>query len=100
MRGHRPHAHQAGHTAVSITIHNGIRIQEISDAVSHKSIHVTGTVYRHVIAPAIRGGATVMDRVFKTEDALGNGSEHRQGPRSPSHLKFEQRSQNRGPYWI
>jgi hypothetical protein len=26
--------------------------------------HVTETVYRHVIAPAIQGGATVMDSVF------------------------------------
>ena len=30
----------------------------------HKSTHVTETVYRHVIVPAIRGGATVMDDVF------------------------------------
>jgi hypothetical protein len=34
--------------------------------VGHKSTHVTETVYRHVIAPAIRGGATVMDDVFGT----------------------------------
>jgi hypothetical protein len=30
----------------------------------HKSTHVTETVYRHVIRPTIRGGATVMDNVF------------------------------------
>ena len=30
----------------------------------HKSTHVTGAVYRHVIVPEIRGGATVMDDVF------------------------------------
>jgi hypothetical protein len=30
----------------------------------HKSTHVTETVYRHVIVPAIRGGASVMDDVF------------------------------------
>ena len=33
-----------------------------------KSTHVTETVYRHVIVPAIRGGATVMDDVFGAED--------------------------------
>jgi hypothetical protein len=27
-----------------------------------------GTVYRHVIAPAIRGGASVMDDVFGDAD--------------------------------
>jgi hypothetical protein len=44
---------------------NGISLQDISDTVGHKSTHVTETVYRHVIVPAIRGGASVMDTVFK-----------------------------------
>jgi hypothetical protein len=35
---------------------------------ANKSTHVTETVYRHVIAPAIRGGASVMDDVFKDDD--------------------------------
>jgi hypothetical protein len=35
----------------------------------HKSTHVTETVYRHVIVPAIRGGAAVMDDVFGARDA-------------------------------
>jgi hypothetical protein len=43
---------------------NGVPIQEISDTVGHKSTHVTETVYRHVIVPAIRGGATIMDDIF------------------------------------
>jgi hypothetical protein len=38
--------------------------------VGHKSTHVTETVYRHVIVPAIRGGATVMDSVFGGEGAV------------------------------
>jgi len=49
---------------VSIMSSNGVPLQEISDTVGHKSTHVTETVYRHVIVPAIRGGATVMDNVF------------------------------------
>jgi hypothetical protein len=48
---------------------NGVPLQEISDTVGHKSTHVTETVYRHVIVPAIRGGATVMDTVFGETDA-------------------------------
>jgi hypothetical protein len=47
--------------------HNGVPIQDISDTVGHKSTHVTETIYRHVIVPAIRGGATVMDRIFTGE---------------------------------
>ena len=62
------HAHEGRHTAVSIMSSNGVPIQEISDTVGHKSTHVTETVYRHVIVPAIRGGATVMDSVFGDED--------------------------------
>jgi integrase len=63
------HAHEGRHTAVSIMSSNGVPIQEISDTVGHKSTHVTETVYRHVIVPAIRGGATVMDSVFGDPDS-------------------------------
>jgi site-specific recombinase XerC len=62
------HAHEGRHTAVSIMSSNGVPIQEISDTVGHKSTHVTETVYRHVIVPKIRGGATVMDDVFGDTD--------------------------------
>jgi integrase len=62
------HAHEGRHTAVSIMSTNGVPIQDISDTVGHKSTHVTETVYRHVIVPAIRGGATVMDSVFGDAD--------------------------------
>jgi integrase len=48
------HAHEGRHTAVSIMSSNGVPIQEIRDAVGHKSTHVTETVYRHVIVHAIR----------------------------------------------
>ena len=69
------HAHEGRHTAVSIMSHNGVPIQDISDTVGHKSTHVTETVYRHVIVPAIRAGATVMDRVFNEEPKTGNASD-------------------------
>ena len=61
---------------MSIMSSNGVPIQEISDTVGHKSTHVTETVYRHVIVPAIRGGATVMDDVFDDdEDDTDEGNE-------------------------
>ena len=62
------HAHEGRHTAVSIMSSNGVPLQEISDTVGHKSTHVTETVYRHMIVPTIRGGATVMDNVFGADD--------------------------------
>jgi integrase len=67
------HAHEGRHTAVSIMSSNGVPLQEISDTVGHKSTHVTETVYRHVIVPAIRGGAAVMDAVFGDAEDAGNG---------------------------
>jgi hypothetical protein len=67
------HAHEGRHTAVSIMSSNGVPLQEISDTVGHKSTHVTETVYRHVIVPAIRGGATVMDDVFGDAGDADNG---------------------------
>jgi integrase len=70
------HAHEGRHTAVSIMSSNGVPIQEISDTVGHKSTHVTETVYRHVIVPAIRGGASVMDDVFGDEDENEENSAH------------------------
>lgn len=39
-------------------------VRENSDTVGRKPTQVTGTVYRHVIGPEIRGGATVADDVF------------------------------------
>jgi integrase len=70
------HAHEGRHTAVSIMSANGVPLQEISDTVGHKSTHVTETVYRHVIVPAIRGGATVMDQVF---GETGDGGDDQSG---------------------
>ena len=67
------HAHEGRHTAVSIMSSNGVPIQDISDTVGHKSTHVTETVYRHVIVPAIRGGASVMDAVFGDAEDPANG---------------------------
>ena len=66
------HAHEGRHTAVSIMSSNGVPLQDISDTVGHKSTHVTETVYRHVIVPAIRGGASVMDSVFGEETEQTN----------------------------
>jgi integrase len=72
------HAHEGRHTAVSIMSSNGVPIQDISDTVGHKSTHVTETVYRHVIAPKIRGGATVMDAVFADDE---DGDEYNEDDR-------------------
>ena len=45
----------------------GVPIQEISDTVGHKSTHVTETVYRHEIRPALTKGATAMNRILEAK---------------------------------
>jgi len=79
------HAHEGRHTAVSIMSSNGVPLQEISDIVGHKSTHVTETVYRHVIVPAIRGGATVMDEIFGQTD---EGDDRPGMTEGPKRVKF------------
>ena len=83
---------RARHTVVSIMSSNGVPIREISDTVGHKSTHVTETVYRHVIVPEIRGGATVMDDLFDDDDP----DEGNYGPKAlwslVWYLTIEQRS--------
>ncbi len=61
------HGNRTAEYAIHTPRSNGVPIQEISDTVGHKSTHVTETVYRHVIVPQIRGGATAMDDVFADE---------------------------------
>ena len=55
LRRHLDELRRGYGTVVSIMSSNGVPIQDISDTVGHKSTHVTETVYRHVIVPAIRG---------------------------------------------
>ena len=69
------HAHEGRHTAVSIMSSNGVKLQDLSDTMGHKSTHVIETVYRHVIVPAIRGGASVMDAVFGDEPENDEGED-------------------------
>lgn len=58
------HPNETRHTGVSIMSNNGVEIRDISDMVGHKNTNVTETVYRHVIAPSVKGSASVMDNVF------------------------------------
>ena len=43
---------------------SGVEIRAIGDMVGHNTTNVTDTVYRHVIAPSVKGSASVMDSVF------------------------------------
>ncbi|MGJ6967646.1 hypothetical protein ACSDR0_37580 [Streptosporangium sp. G11] len=42
-------------------------VEDISDLVGYVSTHVTETVYRHEIRPALTKGAQAMDKILKRQ---------------------------------
>ncbi|TDD22251.1 tyrosine-type recombinase/integrase [Nonomuraea diastatica] len=53
------------HSFVSLLSAHKVAIEEIARLVGHSSTHVTETVYRQEIRPALTDGAVVMDKIFK-----------------------------------
>jgi integrase len=52
---------------VSLLSAHNVALEEIARLVGHSSTHVTETVYRHEIRPALTEGAVVMDKIFKSK---------------------------------
>ena len=65
-------ATETGELACGTWTRLGAPVTEIGTDLA-ATTHVTETVYRHVIVPAILGGATVMDTVFGADDGHGAG---------------------------
>lgn len=63
----RWHPHEMRHTTASVLSAHGLSLLEIADVLGHDGTRVTESVYRHVITPEIKAGATVMDAVFGRE---------------------------------
>ncbi|MEV4112399.1 tyrosine-type recombinase/integrase [Nonomuraea sp. NPDC049695] len=55
------------HSFVSLLSAHDVAIEEIARIVGHSSTHVTETVYRQEIRPALTRGAVVMDKIFKPQ---------------------------------
>ncbi|MER6828956.1 tyrosine-type recombinase/integrase [Streptosporangium sp. NPDC000563] len=55
------------HSFVSILSAHDVPVEDISDLVGHVSTHVTETVYRHEIRPALTKGAQAMDKILKRQ---------------------------------
>ncbi len=53
------------HSFVSLLSAHKVAIEEIARLVGHTSTHVTETVYRQEIRPALTEGAVAMDKIFK-----------------------------------
>ncbi|MEU1385806.1 MULTISPECIES: tyrosine-type recombinase/integrase [unclassified Nonomuraea] len=54
------------HSFVSLLSAHKVASEEIARLVGHSSTHVTETVYRQEIRPALTDGAVVMDKIFKS----------------------------------
>jgi integrase len=60
------------HSFVSILSDNGVTIEQIADLVGHRTTIVTQKVYRHQLKPVIRTGATAMNTIFNSKNALAS----------------------------
>ncbi|RSN15703.1 hypothetical protein DMB42_02585 [Nonomuraea sp. WAC 01424] len=54
------------HSFMSLLSAHRVASEEIARLVGHSSTHVTETVYRQEIRPALTDGAVVMDEIFKS----------------------------------
>ncbi|TYB56812.1 site-specific integrase [Nonomuraea sp. PA05] len=54
------------HSFVSLLSAHKVTLEEIARLVGHSSTHVTETVYRQEIRPALTAGAVAMDKIFKS----------------------------------
>lgn len=59
------------HTFVSILDDQGIPLERIAEMVGHSGTRTTEQTYKHVITPALRTGATVMDSIFADLEVRG-----------------------------
>jgi len=62
------HPHELRHSAASLMLASGVKLQVVSEVLGHASIRMTADVYGHILAPDREAAADAMDR------ALWNGA--------------------------
>lgn len=60
----RWHPHELRHSAASLMLAQGVKLQVVSEVLGHASIRMTADVYGHVLAPDRRAAAGAMDEVL------------------------------------
>ena len=61
------HPHELRHSAASLMLASGVKLQVVSEVLGHASIRMTADVYGHILAPDREAAADAMDQ------ALWNG---------------------------
>ena len=54
------HPHELRHSAASLMLAQGVKLQVVSEVLGHSSIRMTADVYGHVLAPDRRAAANAM----------------------------------------
>lgn len=60
----RWHPHELRHSAASLMLAQGVKLQVVSEVLGHSSIRMTADVYGHVLAPDRRSAAAAMGEVL------------------------------------
>jgi integrase len=58
------HPHELRHSAASLMLAQGVKLQVVSEVLGHSSIRMTADVYGHILAPDREAAAQAMDDVL------------------------------------
>lgn len=58
------HPHELRHSAASLMLASGVKLQVVSEVLGHASIRMTADVYGHILAPDREAAADAMDQVL------------------------------------
>lgn len=61
------HPHELRHSAASLMLAQGVKLQVVSDVLGHSSIRTTADVYGHILAPDRQAAADAMSNVLWSE---------------------------------
>jgi integrase len=65
------HIHELRHSAASLMLAQGVKIQVVSDILGHASIRMTADVYGHILAPDRHAAAETMNNLLFPDEAFG-----------------------------
>jgi integrase len=66
------HPHELRHSAASLMLAQGVKIQVVSEVLGHSSIRMTADVYGHVLAPDRQAAADAMGSLLWDDTAKGS----------------------------
>jgi integrase len=66
------HPHELRHSAASLMLAQGVKIQVVSQVLGHASIRMTADVYGHILDPDRAEAAQAMGSMLWSDDASGN----------------------------